>query len=315
MILIVGTPIANRQQTELEDLIGFFANTLALRVNVQPETTFRELLRQVREVTLDAYANQDVPFERLVEELQPRRELNRNPFFQVMFGVQNMPHRRLYLPGLEIGVQDFSTAATRFDLECHVREEDGELLGLFIYSTDLFERQTMENMLGHFQRLLEAVVANPKQRVRDLQLLTADEEWQQLIEWNSTNTDYERDQSVHELFEEQVARTPSNIAIEFGDQRLTYAALNRSAGELATRLQRLGVGRNTVVGYFPRTLTGDAGCRSRSVESRWRLPAARCGVSGSATCLHASELRRPRAHHADVAARQVQYFAAARDQC
>ncbi len=246
--VVVGTPIANRQQRELEELIGFFTNTLALRVNVQRELTFRELLRNVREVTLNAYANQDVPFERLVEELQPPRELNRSPLFQVMLGVQNTPHRKLTLPGLEIGIQDFVTSTTRFDLECFLNEEDGELHGNFIYNTDLFERQTIENMLQHLQRVLELVVEDPKQQVRDLRFLTPEEDHQQLVEWNNTKADYPRDRCVHELFEEQVARTPSNIAIEFGDQRLSYSEFNRRAGELAARLQKVGVGPGTVVG-------------------------------------------------------------------
>ncbi|HKG62290.1 MAG TPA: amino acid adenylation domain-containing protein, partial [Pyrinomonadaceae bacterium] len=245
--VVVGTPIANRQQSELEALIGFFANTLALRVNVQPELTFRELLREVRETTLNAYANQDVPFERLVEELQPPRELNRNPLFQVMLGVQNTPYRKLSLPGLEIGIQKFVSNTTRFDLECYLREDEGELLGIFIYNSDLFERHTVEQMLQHFQRLLELVVADPKQQIRDLRLLTPAEDHQQLVEWNDTKADYPKDLCVHELFEQQVARTPANIAVEFGDQRLSYAELNQRAGELAVRLQRVGVGPNTVV--------------------------------------------------------------------
>jgi non-ribosomal peptide synthetase component F len=166
--VIIGTPIANRRQSELEDLIGFFANTLTLRVRVHPALTFRELLRNVREVTLGAYANQDVPFEKLVEELQPVRDLNRNPFFQVTFGVQNIPHSELHLPGLSLGVQEFVTGATRFDLECFLREEGGELRGIFVYNTDLFAQQTIESLLHHFEHLLETVVANPTERVSDL---------------------------------------------------------------------------------------------------------------------------------------------------
>jgi len=246
--VVVGTPIANRRQSELEELIGFFANTLALRVDVQPELTFRELLRNVRETTLNAYANQDVPFERLVEELQPPRELNRSPLFQVLLDVQNTSHSKLRLPELEIGVQEFVTNSTRFDLECFLKEQDGELLGHVIYSTVLFERQTIEMMLQHFQRLLELVIEDPKQQVRDLRFLTPEEDHQQLVEWNNTRADYPRDKCVHELFAEQVARTPSNIAIEFGDQRLSYSELNRQAGEIAARLQKVGVGPNTIVG-------------------------------------------------------------------
>jgi amino acid adenylation domain-containing protein len=246
--VVVGTPIANRRQSELEELIGFFANTLALRVDVQPELTFRDLLRNVRETTLNAYANQDVPFERLVEELQPPRELNRSPLFQVLLDVQNTSHSKLRLPELEIGIQEFVTNSTRFDLECFLKEQDGELLGHVIYSTDLFERQTIEKMLQHFQRLLELVIEDPKQQVRDLRFLTPEEDHQQLVEWNNTKADYPRDKCIHELFAEQVARTPSNIAIEFGDQRLSYSELNRQAGEIAARLQKVGVGPNTIVG-------------------------------------------------------------------
>jgi len=245
--VVVGTPIANRRQSELEDLIGFFANTLALRVKVDSGLTFRELLRNVREVTLGAYANQDVPFERLVEELQPVRELNRNPFFQATFGVQNIPHAQLNLPGLNIGVQEFVSGATRFDFECFLREEAGELRGVFSYSTDLYEQQTIENLLRHFERLLEIVAANPKERLCDLSLLMSDEE-QQLVEWNSTAVDFGRDKGVHKLFEDQVAHTPEAVAVEFGDERLSYAELNRRADELATRLRGMGVGPNTVTG-------------------------------------------------------------------
>ncbi len=166
--VVVGTPIANRRQSELEDLIGFFANTLALRVKVHPALTFHELLRNVREVTLGAYANQDVPFEKLVEELQPARDLNRNPFFQVTFGVQNFPNSQLNLPGLTISMQEFDTAATRFDLECFLRETDGELNGIYVYNTDLFEEQTVKDIIKHFEQLLEIVTANPKVPISEL---------------------------------------------------------------------------------------------------------------------------------------------------
>ena len=184
--VVVGTPIANRQESELEEVIGFFANTLALRVNVKPELTFRELLRKVREVTLGAYVNQDLPFEKLVEELQPERELNRNPFFQVMLVLQNVPHTDLKVRGLTIERQEFTAGATRFDLEFFLREEEGCLRGMVIYSTDLFERDTIEDLLGRFESLLSAVTANPEQRISELPLLTAAEEHQQIFEWNNT---------------------------------------------------------------------------------------------------------------------------------
>ena len=160
--VVVGTPIANRQQSEFEEVIGFFANTLALRVNVQFELRFRELLRKVREVTIGAYANQDVPFEKLVEELQPERELNRNPFFQVMLVLQNIPRTELTVRGLTIERQEFTAGATRFDLEFFLREEEGRLRGMVIYSTDLFEQRTIEDLLERYELLLKAVVENPE---------------------------------------------------------------------------------------------------------------------------------------------------------
>ncbi|HET7114626.1 MAG TPA: condensation domain-containing protein, partial [Pyrinomonadaceae bacterium] len=199
--VVIGTPIANRQQRGLEEVIGFFANTLALRVNVQPELTFRELLRKVREVTLGAYANQDVPFAKLVEELQPERELNRNPFVQVMLVLQNIPRTELTVRGLTIERQEFTAGATRFDLELFLREEQGCLRGMVIYSTDLFERETIEDLLGRFELLLATVVATPELRVNELPLLTAAEEQQQIFSWNNT---------------------AAPVAIELGDDQLSY---------------------------------------------------------------------------------------------
>ncbi|HEX6716237.1 MAG TPA: amino acid adenylation domain-containing protein, partial [Pyrinomonadaceae bacterium] len=165
--IVVGTPIANRQHMELENLIGFFVNTLALRINVDPQLTFRDLLRHVREVALGAFTHQDAPFERLIEDLRPHRDLNRNPLFQVTFALQNTPQVELRIPGLTIDVQEFTTNTTRFDLECHLRQVNDELRGLLIYSTDLFERETMERLLSNYESLLESVVSDPDRRVSE----------------------------------------------------------------------------------------------------------------------------------------------------
>ena len=247
--LVVGTPIANRARTELEPLIGFFVNTLALRTNLSGDPTFHELLARVREVTLGAYAHQDVPFERLVEELQPERDRSRNPLFQVMFALQNAPVSVLELPGLTLRPQEFDSGSTRFDLECHLREAGEGLRGLISYSTDLFDEATVQRLAAHFQTLLEAAAAAPATRVSSLPLLKEDERRRLLVEWNDTAEEFgARSLCVHRLFEEQAARTPEAAAVRFGGEELTYAELNRRADRLARHLRALGVGPDEVVG-------------------------------------------------------------------
>ncbi len=245
--IVVGTPIANRQHSELENLIGFFANTLALRIRVNPGLTFRDLLRHVREVALGAYAHQDVPFELLVEDLAPQRDLNRNPLFQVMFALQNTPQVELQIPGVSFGVQEFSTNATRFDLECHLNQVNDELRGQLIYCTDLFERETIQRLLSNYESLLESVVSNPDKRVSEFSLLTPDEQ-ASLVDWNNTSVDFPSEKRVHDLFEEQVARSPEAVAVESGSELVSYAELDHRASRLASRLRRLGVGPNSIVG-------------------------------------------------------------------
>ncbi|HET9710518.1 MAG TPA: condensation domain-containing protein, partial [Pyrinomonadaceae bacterium] len=163
--ILVGTAIANRNRAEIEGLIGFFVNTLVLRTDFSGHPTFRELLRRIRDLTLGAYAHQDLPFERIVEELQPARDLSRNPIFQVSFNLQNAPIQELELPGLTIRTQEFESLTTRFDLECHVWDMAGGLQGFLFFSTDLFEEATIERLLAHYRKFLEEVVANPDQRV------------------------------------------------------------------------------------------------------------------------------------------------------
>ena len=166
--IVVGTPIANRRYRELEDLIGFFVNTVALRASSLATLTFTELLHRVREVTLGAYAHQDLPFEKLVEELQPERDLSRNPIFQVVFALQNAPSNALELPGLRLEGEGVESRATRFDLECYLWEAGEVLGGVFVYNTDLFEQTTIERLAANYQTLLQSIVADATEAVASL---------------------------------------------------------------------------------------------------------------------------------------------------
>ncbi|MEC4811934.1 MAG: condensation domain-containing protein [Scytonema sp. PMC 1069.18] len=210
--ITVGVPIANRNRSELEGLIGFFVNSLVLRSDLSGNPTFRELLNRVREVTLGAYAHQELPFEKLVEELRQERDLSRHPLFQVVFSLQNTPTQALELPGLTLSQFEFDSKTAKLDLEFHLWQDLESLKGQVIYSTDLFDEITVTRMLRHFQILLESVVANPEQRLTDLPLLTADE-WQQLLfDWNNTRREDAENKCFHQLFAAQVEKTPDAIA-------------------------------------------------------------------------------------------------------
>jgi amino acid adenylation domain-containing protein len=247
--ILVGTPSAGRNRSETEQLIGFFINTLVLRTRVEGEESFAELLQQVREVCLGGYAHQDVPFEKLVEELQPVRSLSHTPLFQVMFALQNAPTAELELPGLQLAQMEDELALAKFDLSLVMQEVDGIIGGALVYSTDLFDASTMERMSGHLQTLLAAIVANPYQAVRELPLLTASEH-HQLRDWNQTSAAYPQEVCLHELFEAQVQRTPEHIALSFNDHRLSYSELNHRANRLAHQLHALGVGPEVLVGLL-----------------------------------------------------------------
>ncbi|HEX5708787.1 MAG TPA: amino acid adenylation domain-containing protein, partial [Pyrinomonadaceae bacterium] len=254
--VIVGSPVANRNREEIEDLIGFFVNTLALRTDMSGDPTFREVLRRVRRVTLEAYAHQDIPFEKLVEELQPERSLGRNPFFQVLFALQNAPMGALELPGLTLKLEEFESGTARFELEFHLREHDGGMRGELLYNSDLYDAATAERMVEHFQMLLEGVVRDPDENVSALPLLAEAEEQQLLVEWNRTATPYQRELCVHEMFARQAERAPDEIAILFDGTEVSYRELNRRANRLAHHLQKSGVGPDSVVGI----------CFERSIE-------------------------------------------------
>ncbi|MFN6563898.1 MAG: amino acid adenylation domain-containing protein [Nostoc sp. ChiSLP01] len=247
--ILVGSPIANRNSPQVEQLMGFFANTLALRGNLSDNPSFADFLAQVRQTTLEAYAHQDLPFEMLVEKLQPGRDLSRNPLVQVMFSLQNAPQSSGNLSGLNIQNMPLPIdVRARFDLEVNYWETPGGLEGVWCYNRDLFEAATIARLAQHFQTLLQAIVANPQARVAQLPLLTPAERHQLLIEWNQTQTDYPADKCIHQLFEEQVQRTPDAVAVVYENEQLTYEQLNCRANSLAHYLKSLGVGGETLVG-------------------------------------------------------------------
>ena len=248
--VVVGTPIANRNRIDIENLIGFFVNTLVLRTDVSDNPRFHKFLKQIREVTLGAFAHQDVPFEKLVEELQSARDMSRTPLFQVMFSLQNSPMPELKLSQVTMTLlQDDSTTAP-FDLTLDITERAQALDCLLEYSTELFDRSTAQRILNHFINLLESIVANPHQRLRELPLLTTAEREQILVEWNNTASEHDRDACVHRLFEAQAERTPDAVAVVFGDQLVTYAELNQRANQLGHYLRDRGVGPETRVGIL-----------------------------------------------------------------
>jgi amino acid adenylation domain-containing protein len=246
----VGTPIANRNRRETEGLIGFFVNTLVIRSQVSGELQFTDLLKQVRDTALAAYAHQDMPFEKLVEELQPERSLSHEPLFQVMFVLQNAPVGALALTGLQLSPVhgEIGGGTAKFDLTLEMQETNGEFVGSLEYATDLFEGTTIKRMIGHFLQLLEGVVTDSEQTISHLPLLTQAEQHQLIAGWNQTETVYPRQACLHQLFEAQVKRTPKATAVVMGDVQLTYAELNARANRLAGYLQGLGVGPEVLVG-------------------------------------------------------------------
>lgn len=268
--IAIGSPIANRHRSELEGLIGFLVNSLVLRTDLSGDPTFRELLNRVRDVTLAAYAHQDVPFEKLVEELQPARSLDQNPLFQVVFALQNTPMEQLELPELTLSPLEFETQTTRFDLEFYVwkcagnfrslwgkgwQQSDG-LRGVIIYNTDLFDPETIIALRRHFQTLLEGIISDPNTLLSTLPLLTTQEQKQIISSCNTTETDYP-DCCIHEFFQEQVKQRPLDIAVQFENQRFTYQELNQGSNQLARYLQKLGIKSEMRVGI----------CLSRSPEA------------------------------------------------
>jgi amino acid adenylation domain-containing protein len=245
--IVVGSPIANRNRAATEGLIGFFVNTLALRSQLDEESSFQELLRHIREVTLGAFEHQDLPFERLIDQLQLSRDLSHTPLFQVMFILQNAPTHPLQLPGLTITPLDFGSKTAKFDLTLILTETEGYLTGGIEYNTDLFDRSTIVRFCNHFQRLLDDIVTNPQQRLSQFSILTA-VETTLLQQWNQTTKPYALEDCLHQRIEAQVTKTPEAIAVTFEYQHLTYAELNQRANQLAHYLQSQGVGPDVLVG-------------------------------------------------------------------
>lgn len=264
--IAIGVPIANRHRSDVEGLIGFFVNSLVMRSQCSPDLSFRDLLDQVRITALEAYEHQDLPFEKLVEEIDPDRDLSRNPLFQVAFALQNAPMQPVELPGLRLDPVPLKFGSTRFDLEVHLWEpthglrslwqsQEG-LSGFIAYSTDLFDHDRIQRLVGHFQTLLEGIVASPDARLADLPLLTHSESQQILVDWNQTKRDTYNCRCFHQIFEAQVQFDPDAIAVVSEQGSLTYGELNRSADHLAQVLSQMGVKAECLVGL----------CIDRSIE-------------------------------------------------
>lgn len=245
--IVVGTPIANRTLSEIEPLIGFFVNNLVLRTDLSQNPTVRELLQRVQATTIAAYAHQDVPFEKLVEIVQPTRDLSRHPLFQIVFALQNTPIEPFVLPDLTLNAIDVDSETSRVDLEFHCFQHNNELHCKVIYSTDLFEADTIDRLLHHFQTLLNAMASNPNQTIAHLTVLTPQEQ-QLLTLWSQPKKVVLNQLCIHQIFEQQVLHTPNAVALVCEDQRLTYQELNDRANQVANQLQRCGVGPETLVG-------------------------------------------------------------------
>ncbi|MCY1023460.1 non-ribosomal peptide synthase/polyketide synthase [Pyxidicoccus sp. MSG2] len=262
--VVIGSPVAGRNRAETEGLIGFFVNTLALRSRIDPRASFTTLLRDVKETTLAAYEHQDIPFEKLVEELKPERSLSYSPLFQVLFSLQNLPEETLELPGLRLRPFEAADPQLKFDLDLTLSERPEGFVGSLTYNADLFEAATIDRMVEHLGILLQAAVTRPEQSIASLPLMGEAEQHRLLVEWNATATDFPADTCVHHLFSSQAARTPELPAAVYGEGLLTYAQLESRSSALAAYLASLGVHPGTLVAL----------CMERSLE----LPVALLGV-------------------------------------
>jgi amino acid adenylation domain-containing protein len=254
--VVVGSPTAGRNRVEVEGLIGFFVSTLPLRTDLSGDPTFRELLGRIRESTLDALAHKDLPLANFVEELKPGRSSSQVRLFQVLFALEYEETPSWRLPGLVLDPMEFDFNWAKFDLSLTVSERSGGLRASFNFDTDLFDTATIERMGRHFRTLLEGIVADPGQPISKLPLLSEDERHQLIMKWNDTARGYPADRCLHQLFEEQVARTPDAVAVVFENQQLTYRELNARSNQLAHYLRDLGVGPEVLVGI----------CVERSLE-------------------------------------------------
>ncbi len=253
--LVVGTPIANRHRPEVEGLIGLFVNTLVIRTKLNPRHRFVDVLRDVRQTTLEAYQHQDLPFEKLVETLQPNRDMSISPLFQVKFRLENAPPSNQELPGLKLSRLPQQSIAAKLDLSLDMYETADGLVGAFEYNRDLFNSETVQRMATHFVTLLTSIADAPERPVAELPLLSPEEQQRQQNDWNLHDCDYQDMLCFHECFEAQASRSPDAIALIFDDEttherkyrQLTYCELNEQANQLAGRLRQAGIGPEVVV--------------------------------------------------------------------
>jgi amino acid adenylation domain-containing protein/thioester reductase-like protein len=246
--IVVGSPIANRNRLETEPLIGFFVNTLALRADLSGNPSFRHLLARLKQTLLQAQDHQDLPFERLVEELQIDRNLSYNPIVQIVFALQATKQNGLVLPGLEVSVCEFAEPSVRMDLELHLSEQADGIVGGCYYAADLFDASTIARLMAHFSNLLNGIIADPDRPILAMPLLDENESRQMLIDWNRTSADHPNYLCLQQLFERQAVRTPDQLAVVYGEQAMSYRQLDQRANQLAQYLQTLGVMPDSLVG-------------------------------------------------------------------
>jgi len=254
--IVVGFPVANRDHAELENLIGCFVNTLALRSDLSGAPSFRALLAQLRGALDGALGHRDLPFERLVEELAQPRDLSRKPIFQTLFTFQNRLPAEINLAGIHAEPMDCDAGTAKFDLTLALGERDGRLLGSFEYSSEIFDHETIDRMIGHYLTLLKGIATDPDRSIAELALLTPGERKRIVLQWNDTAANLPKERCIHQLFEAQARQTPNRVALEFDGQQLTYRELNRRANQLARHLRTLGAGQEKLIGV----------CVERSLE-------------------------------------------------
>jgi len=237
--LVIGMPVANRNHQQLESLIGFFANTLALKFHVSQDLAFADFLQQMKETVLAALQHQNIPFEKLIDELKIEKSLTHNPLFQVMFTFQDAYLEDFSLPGLTLSPLPFEQTNAKFDLSFMVREHKKKLVGIFEYNADLFDVSTIERMITRLQSLIQGIVDQPLEKISHLPLLTESEKHLLLVDFNQSSKALPKDKCVHQLFEEQVEKTPNHIAVVFNDEKMTYQELNKKSNQLAYYLMGL----------------------------------------------------------------------------
>ena len=260
-------------------MIGMFVNTLAMRNQPAGNKTFKEFLYEVKENTLKAYENQDYQFEELVENLEVRRDISRNPLFDVVFVLQNTGNVSVELQDLRIKPYHIEKKVSKFDLTLNAVEGEDTIYFNLEYCTKLFKKETIERMGEHFGNILEEVLSDPDTRLCDIEMLSEEEKQQILYDFNNTKAEYPKDKTIHQLFEEQAAKTPDNIALVFEDKQLTYRELNEKSNQLARLLRKKGVKPDSIVGIMVETVAGDDNRNHGYIKGGRSIPADRPGIS------------------------------------